>query len=181
MERADSKKVDFCIALDLHHYDRLGQQLYQGGIRHLNQTDYGPVRYNPIALSIETKLTGEGGVTALVQLSTWASAQVMQLRKLLCWAGSDANPTIPPLPLLTIQGYTWSMYYLEDDQERGGATLWNCGQFGSTETLLGAYQVAAALQTLMYWAAKVYQPWFEENILRPRGLYPGELREPTNT
>ena len=83
-------------------------------------------------------------------------------------------PTLPSRRcLLTIQGYTWSLYYLEDDHERGGATLWNCGQFGSTETLVGAYQVAAALQTLMY--------WFEEKILRPRGLCPGELREPTNT
>ena len=174
VERAYSKRVDFCIALDLHDYDQLGQRLYQGGVRHLNQTDYGPVRYNPIALSIETKLTGEGGAAALIQLSTWASAQIMQLRKFIRRAGSDVNTTIPPLPLLIIQGHTWSLYYLEHDYERNGATLWSCGQFGSTETLLGAYQVTAALQVLMYWAAEVYRPWFEERILWPRGLRPGE-------
>lgn len=81
---------------------------------------------------------------------------------------------IPPLPVLTVQGHTWSLYYLEHDHERDDATLWGCGQFGSTETLLGAYQVVAALQVLMLWAVEVYQPWFEEKILMPRGLRQSE-------
>ena len=164
--------------MELYSYDQLGQRLYQAGVRHLNHTDYGPVRYNPIALSIETKLTGEGGTTALVQLSTWTSAQVLHLRQMLHRDKGDAHlndPMIPPLPLLIVQGHTWSLYYLEHDHERDGATLWSCGQFGSTETILGAYQVVAALQVLMLWAAEVYQPWFEEKILLPWGLYPGEL------
>jgi hypothetical protein len=160
--------------LDLHNYDQLGQRLYQGGVRHLNQTNYGPVRYNPIALSIETKLPGESGTTALLQLSTWASSQIRQLRNIIRWVGIDGNPTIPPLPLLLIQGHAWFLYYLEHDHERDGATLWSCGLIGTTETLLGAYQVTAALQVLMYWAVKVYQPWLEESILRPRDLCPGE-------
>lgn len=109
-QRADSKKVDFCIALELHNYEEPGQRLYQMGVHHLNQTDYGTVRYKPIVISIETKLTGEGGTTALVQLSTWATAQIKYLRQALHWSGNashdPADFEMLPLPLILTQGHT---------------------------------------------------------------------------
>ncbi|EME76978.1 uncharacterized protein MYCFIDRAFT_112645, partial [Pseudocercospora fijiensis CIRAD86] len=73
----------------------------------LNQTDYGPVRYNPIAVSIETKTNLEAGADAQVQLTTWCTAQVHQLRTLLRAAGKP-EASIPPLPLVMVLGHDWS-------------------------------------------------------------------------
>ena len=60
-ERVQSKKADFAISLELG--EDTERRLAQAGIQ-LNQTTYEGVRYNPIVVSIETKLPGEGGSDA---------------------------------------------------------------------------------------------------------------------
>lgn len=109
-ERLPSKKADFALTLRLPRETE--KKLAQAGIVSLNQTSYEPLRYSPVAVSFETKLTGENWDTAQLQLNTWALAQVAHLRTLLSKAGSIAA-SIPPLPLVVIQGKSWTFMYLE--------------------------------------------------------------------
>ncbi|KAK4552405.1 hypothetical protein LTR86_010419 [Recurvomyces mirabilis] len=162
-ERAESKRVDFCIALNMD--SSLGKQLSSKGVLQLNHTDYGGTRYNPISVSIETKAGVEAGADATLQLTTWVAAQNVFLRRVLQKLGSP-NVTIPPLPLVMIQGHQWNFYYAQ--MKTDSTTLWYGGDaFGNTSTLLGIYRIVAGLQRLMQWAETVYKPWFTENITGP--------------
>ncbi|KAF2206651.1 hypothetical protein CERZMDRAFT_89143 [Cercospora zeae-maydis SCOH1-5] len=162
-ERAESKRVDFCIALNMS--TSLGKELTSKGILQLNHTDYGGTRYNPIAVSIETKAGAEAGADATLQLTTWVAAQDAFLRRVLEKLGRP-NVTIPPLPLVMIQGHQWNFYYAQ--MKTDATTLWYGGDaFGNTSTLLGIYRIIAGLQRLMQWAETVYKPWFIENIVGP--------------
>ncbi|KAH9827257.1 hypothetical protein Tdes44962_MAKER09780 [Teratosphaeria destructans] len=160
-----SRKVDFCIVLQLSRYSNVGQAATLQNINFFNQTKYGPIRFKPITVSIETKLPVEGGAKALVQLETWAQAQIQRLENLHSWVG-DPWLVHMPLPLIAVHGDVWKLYYMQQNRDGHGGTMWDCGEFGSTKTLLGTYQVVAGLQALMQWSVEVYQPWFEDNILR---------------
>ncbi|KAK4900162.1 hypothetical protein LTR49_027510 [Elasticomyces elasticus] len=163
LERAESKRVDFCIALNMD--SSLGKQLSSKGVLQLNHTDYGGTRYNPISVSIKTKAGAEAGADATLQLTTWVAAQNAFLRRVLQKLGSP-NVTIPPLPLVMIQGHQWNFYYAQ--MKTDSTTLWyGSDAFGNTSTLLGIYRIVAGLQRLMQWAETVYKPWFTENITGP--------------
>jgi hypothetical protein len=179
VERFESERVDFCIGLKFNDGSNSGiridgryldRELRDNGIEYLNQTEYGLVHERPIAVSI-VATNGEGDGTALkVRLATWAAAQISQLHRLIRRTGRNPlleNPRIPPLPFVSVHGHTWSLYYLEHDFKGQCAVLWDCGEFGSTESVVGACQVVAGLQILFHWAEKVYRSWFEETILRP--------------
>ncbi|USW59736.1 hypothetical protein Slin15195_G130550 [Septoria linicola] len=163
-EKVQSRKVEFGLALQLPYSVKrhLAQQNLQ-----LNQSDYGPVKYNPIAISIETKLPGEGGLDARAQVSTWAEAQIRRLRILLQQAGHPQwqDLPIPPLPLLFVQGSDWTFWCFEDYV--GNGLLYEQGiEFGRTTSVLGTYKVIAGLQILMSWTTEVWWPWIEEHILK---------------
>jgi hypothetical protein len=179
VERFNSETVDFCVVLKFYEGSESGVQiagkdihreLRNKGVEYLNHTAYSLVDERPIAVSIASA-NGEGNRTALkVRLATWASAQISHIHRLIKRTGSNPlfdDPMIPPLPLVSVHGHTWSLYYLEHDFNGQCAVLWDCGEFGSTESVLGACQVVACLQILMHWAEKIYRPWFEETILRP--------------
>ncbi|KPM42275.1 hypothetical protein AK830_g4267 [Neonectria ditissima] len=86
------RKIDFCIYIDpAFDQSSAGSTLQSvltsirgnlpGAV--LNHTDYRPLRERPIALSIETKKTGEGWDGATLQLGVWQSAQWSFLRQLV--------------------------------------------------------------------------------------------------
>ncbi|EMC91051.1 hypothetical protein BAUCODRAFT_152823 [Baudoinia panamericana UAMH 10762] len=158
----DSKSVDFCIALKLD--TSIQQLLYARGIDGLNHTDYTGIKWEPIVVSIETKKAMSGSADATLQLSTWTTAHIKFLRRLLCEAG-NATVTILPLPLLMVVGHEWRFYWIEDHMTSG--TLWQGEIIGKTDSALGIYQIMKALQYLAYWANQTYLPWFEKHILVP--------------
>ena len=43
--------------------------------------------------------------------------------------------------------------------------LWTKQYIGSTSSILGIYQIAAALQYLAKWSAKVFWPWYRQAVL----------------
>jgi hypothetical protein len=149
------------ILLDEQTQWRLAQKDIQ-----LNQTDYGPIKNHALALSMESKLLGDGGPDARVQISTWAEAQIKQLRLLLQLA-RNAMQSIPPLPLLLVQGHEWTFWCFKDEDGQSG-TFYDKGvMFGSTESVLGTYKIIAGLQILMAWAIDVWWPWIEGWIVNP--------------
>ncbi|KXS93975.1 hypothetical protein AC579_2072 [Pseudocercospora musae] len=167
---SESKKVDFCITLELNDdpswdLDELQQSLYSVGVDSLNHTDYAGIRWTPIAVSIETKMPYAGTIEASLQLSTWGAAHIKFLRQMLSKVGNAAVPIIP-LPLVVVVGNEWEMYYMQDCGAKK-AVMWTSIPIGDTSTLGGIYQVITGIQRLIQWAEQVYRPWFEENIFRP--------------
>lgn len=110
-ESISSKKADFGLVLSLGF--KRERALCQCGILTLNQTEYEPVRYSPIAVSIETKVPGEGWDDAQLQMSTWMLAHIAKLKELCLKAGAP-EVRVPSLPVIVVQGHEWNFLYIED-------------------------------------------------------------------
>jgi len=108
-----SKIVDYTINLqpddEMKHLivGLLRSQPY--ALQTINQTMQGPVRYLPIAISIETKTPGESEEDAMIQLAMWAAAHFNRLRML-----SRENTVSLTLPLLYVRGAEWSLRFACD-------------------------------------------------------------------
>ena len=86
----------------------------------INQTDYPPLRLNPIAISAETKVDG-GNTTARIQMMTWALSQIKRLRNVAMVMRTGYEGPIS-LPLLLAQGHDW-IFYLAVQLEEGGKVV----------------------------------------------------------
>ena len=69
----------------------------------LNQTIHGALRYQPIAINIDTKASSAFG-TAAVQNAIWSGAGVLRLRQLLQQNGRPKE-RIPTMPVLSFHGH----------------------------------------------------------------------------
>jgi len=126
----------------------------------INHTDFAPLRRRPIALSIESKTTGHQLLEAEVQVGVWLAAQWRMLESL----SQDRTAAMPPfLPAIIIQGHDW--HFVSTTRSGECTTLWAKQTFGSSETVLGIYQVVCVLRYLGQWAAQHYWPSFRQCIL----------------
>ncbi|WAO97376.1 Hypothetical protein NCS54_01510100 [Fusarium falciforme] len=167
-----SKKVDFCIYIDPAHDDDNPPAESQSAVLNsrdqlpdgvINHTDYYPLRDRPIALSIETKRTGEGWDGATLQLSVWQAAHW----RLLDLLNSDREDEPAPLPVflpgVIIQGHGW--YLVIATRENMKTVCWNKINIGSTDSVIGVYQIICGLQIIRRWARNSYWPAFRRIIL----------------
>lgn len=72
----------------------------------INQTMYGPVRYRPIAISIETKTPNTSEQEARTQLGMWTAAYFNRLRSFM-----HGDLKIPTLPQLYSSGSQWALLF----------------------------------------------------------------------
>ena len=163
-ERQISKQVDFCLTLKIPDTDY--RKLFNDNCP-LSQSNYSPIIYNPIAISIETKVQDQSSAEAKLQLSTWLTAQVMRLRELLDLTVKTNTP-IPPLPMIMVYEHTWTFCCFHDQNDEGkSAKSFEDGiRFGTTNSVKGIYQIIAGLHYLMDWSETIYRKWFDNNILR---------------
>ncbi|KAM3517309.1 hypothetical protein NHJ13051_009101 [Beauveria bassiana] len=188
------KKVDFCIYVepncdkDHPHASQtivsLQDALPSGMFNH---TNLNTLRDRPIALSIETKRTGEGWDNARLQMGIWNAAHWEFLGRLLRMRREAAeelstrrgrtpdNATeggrtelldvssartlqLPDyLPGIIIQGHDW---HLVITTRHGDKTIfWQKMTFGTTSSSKGIYQIICALQLLQQWAREEYWAW----------------------
>ncbi|UPL02786.1 hypothetical protein LCI18_013720 [Fusarium solani-melongenae] len=109
----------------------------------INHTDYYPLRDRPIALSIETKRTGEGWDGATLQLSVWQAAH-WRLLDLLNSDREDEPAPLPGfLPGIIIQGHGW--YLVLATRENMKTVCWNKINIGSTDSVIRVYQTICGL------------------------------------
>lgn len=193
--KALAKMVDFCVFAEMDDNDGLTSAALRQLSRHMpsltvNHTDFEPLQFKPIVLSVETKKPGKELDTANLQLGIWHAAQwsfltaamrcALELR-LQHTAGREGEALtarekmdlileatarvkqLPFLPGLVVQGHTWSLVL--STREGSKTTLWTEQQFGSTRGLQDAYKVVAGLRELVAWVRDVYLPWWRENIL----------------
>ncbi|RKK81544.1 hypothetical protein BFJ68_g17614 [Fusarium oxysporum] len=153
-----------------------------------------PLSDNPIAISIETKKTGEGWESAKLQMEIWMAAHWQFLRKLLDLRQRAANESslikqvegviasspeadkvwqLPKfMPGIIIQGHDWHLIITTPEGEK--TIFWQKQSFGDTWSSKGIYKIIYNLQLLRKWAQEEYWTWLRELLLEwPR--YKGEL------
>ncbi|KAL8739992.1 MAG: hypothetical protein Q9184_008545 [Pyrenodesmia sp. 2 TL-2023] len=129
----------------------------------INQTDATHLAEEIIAISAEVKKDGSGETESLVQLITWVTAHFSHLQLLLNSAGSKAK--LPTLPLLQIIGRQWNLIFAERRVETGEILLHTSVELGSSNSILGIYQILASIRRLARWTSETYRPWWTLHVL----------------
>lgn len=134
----------------------------------VNQTCYEPVRFAPIAVSIETKQP-TGRDDGKVQLAVWIAAWQYRMRRLL----NDKGKGIPEqeleqgrivtLPLLLVTGHQWRLYFACDRGHR--IEILESLLIGESDRLDRIYKIVASLRAIAGWVQGPYRSWIEEQFL----------------
>ena len=156
-----SKMVDYCLIIDSEKtFDTLLEEtMIAKGISSISHSDAEYLRFNPIGVSIEVKRALIDEKEAEIQLATWVKAHYAKLRQL-----APGMRTVPVLPLISIQGYLWS-FMLVEMQTLTQFVIHKELTIGKIDTMLGIYQVLAAIRRLADWIVKEYKPWFSKEVL----------------
>ena len=173
--------VDYTLNLlpDNRTHGRIRQHLrhQQLHLQTVNQTSYGPVRFRPAIISIETKTADNcDGKKALVQLGTWAAAHFFRLRGLQN-PNAATDDKFPVHPLILVIGHRWKLlasYYVPQklEDERTGTPsveIVDCHmEIGNTETLLNCYKLVEGLRALTeewtWWEQRTRYPEFDPTV-----------------
>ncbi|KAK0371739.1 hypothetical protein CLIM01_10893 [Colletotrichum limetticola] len=179
-----NKKVDFCVFVN-EHSPELTRAALTFPFQSVNHTEHPALLERPIALSLETKVTGQDWAEAFNQISVWLPAQWDALDDLVLRtrsrgsAASDSNRSgnvndpkpsaaaaagLVFLPGIVVQGHDW--YFVAMTRSAAGKSrLYSRVLCGSTQKIEGVYQVVAVLQLLGRYIENVYWPWFQQTIL----------------
>lgn len=159
-KKMQSKMVDYAMVLrpsgDL--LKRIRIKLRAEERFSINQTDARYVRFTPITLSIETKRAAIEEDSANTQLATWVSAHFTNLEQLTV---DGSGP--PILPLLMVQGREWDFCVAQKLNDE--IVIFRDHKLGSTGSIVGVYQLLAAIRRLAKWSDENYREWFESHVL----------------
>jgi hypothetical protein len=108
--------------------------------RTINPTDYTPLRYSPVAISIETKPPDGSKESSKVQLSIWAMAYFNRLRAL------TQDPVSITLPLILVSDKNWELMFARDLEH--SIEIIHAVDIGNTGDIVGCYTILAALRLL---------------------------------
>ena len=167
-----SKMVDYAIVINpsqrfigdpskLLHNHIIEKLRVENAGASINQTAAEWVRFKPIAVNVETKKGAVGEDEAHVQLGTWLTAQYSRLRQLM---PDKAQTKLPSFPVLSVQGQRW-LLRIASLQENERIHLIKELYLGDTGSIVGVYQVIAAIRRIARWISEDYRPWFEREIL----------------
>ncbi|KAG6354874.1 hypothetical protein INS49_003955 [Diaporthe citri] len=158
-----SKKVDLVLVLVPTPSSRLQHAItYARQFGSVNQSTYGPLRENPIACAIETKIT-PSNTDPIVQLGVWTAAWYRRMDAL--WRttlGQDTRDRgrMVSLPLITIVDHAWSLYFAVD---RGDHIVFFGPEFiGSTDKLDAIYSIHACLKLIQGWIQSEFHAFLEQ-------------------
>ena len=127
----------------------------------INQTSAEWVRFKPIGVNVETKKGTVGEDEAHVQLSTWLTAQYSRLRQLM---PGKTKTKLPSFPVLSVQGQRWLLMII---CIHGNERIDHIKELylGDTGSVIGVFQIIAAIRRVAQWVKDEYRPWFEREIL----------------
>ncbi|TLS20280.1 uncharacterized protein PpBr36_11468 [Pyricularia pennisetigena] len=169
---SNCKMVDICLALEPSHVPKTLSAVRR--VQHLapsktiNHTDYHPLSYRPIGLSIEVKRPSGSTVEAVEQLAVWQYAQWKML-EILAMNPDDNQPStlegLDFLPGISIVGHEWSFSATIRHRD-GNVVQWKGGKLGDTTTAHGIYSIVWGLRRIAKYLTETYWPWYEKEILR---------------
>ncbi|KAF4340975.1 exostosin 3 [Fusarium beomiforme] len=120
----------------------------------INPTTYNLVRYNPIAVPIETKNTTGHVEEARVQLGLWVAAWHKRMNAL-----RTNNEHIITLPLIMTVEHEWKLLFAYDGETTIGIA--EGINMGGTMDLVGLYRVLGILRELAMWIETEYVAWLD--------------------
>ncbi|KAF4472843.1 exostosin 3 [Fusarium albosuccineum] len=122
--------------------------------RSINQTIYGPVRDDPIAVSIETKIASGLIEEARGQLGLWVAAWHQRMTAL-----RTSDEQIITLPLILVMEHEWKLMFACD---QGNAIhIAENIIMGETRDLVGMYRIVGVLRALASWIETEYAAWLD--------------------
>lgn len=124
--------------------------------RTINASDYSPLCYEPVVLSIETKSPNGGSENGEVQLSLWAMACFNRLRQLI------QDPVAMTLPLLLASDARWKLYFASDSMDE--IHLIDAIDIGTTADIIGCYTILEALRVIFKWVEDTFARWFLDGM-----------------
>ncbi|KAH7121652.1 hypothetical protein EDB81DRAFT_814184 [Dactylonectria macrodidyma] len=134
--------------------------------RCVNQTTYGPVRYDPIAMVVETKIGIGAAEEARLQVGIWIAAWHQRIELFKATSSAAAEPIIT-IPLIIIMEHEWRLLFACD---RGTyVEIVEDIIIGDTRGLIGLYTILATLRALASWSQKSFLPWVER-LFTPKTL-----------
>ncbi|KAF4982283.1 hypothetical protein FZEAL_2069 [Fusarium zealandicum] len=138
-----SKMVDFCITLGgADMTDAVKGRLKPGTYKSINHTDYQPLRFRPIAISIETKTPDGSSQEAKAQLSVWTTAYIARLRQ-LAGTSDNASGLGITLPIVTVRGGQWELLFAVDRADQIEILTLPLPSIGDTTSIVDCYKVVA--------------------------------------
>lgn len=133
---------------------------------HFNQTEYLPLRYNPVAVTIETKVQSSVR-DPLLQLGIWVAAwhermsQVRAFRSQAVKLSAEdeerkqlLGDRLVSVPLIVVTSHEWEVYFACDNQASIG--MYGPISLGSTKNLLSAYVLLASLEAIGNWVRTTF-------------------------
>ncbi|KAL7795317.1 hypothetical protein V8C37DRAFT_408714 [Trichoderma ceciliae] len=183
-----AKIIDLCVYASLDNDQELKAAAmdftHSSPTLSINHTDFRPIQYDPLILSIETKKLDAETEDAKLQIGIWHAAQWTFLQwavgKKLLQQGL-CEPTTEKeyeefegqkltvlsklgfIPGIIVHGNRWLL--ILSTYNNGKTTIWSEFAFGTTESEMGIYAVVAGVRELTAWGRDTYMPWFKENIL----------------
>ncbi|KAH8662647.1 hypothetical protein BGZ61DRAFT_368597 [Ilyonectria robusta] len=133
-----------------------------GGVQYINQTQYPPLQFRPISVSIETKASGSAEEGKL-QLGVWSAAWHQRMRALLnsgATKSTDGERRIITLPLLLVVGHEWKIFFACDRGDH--IDIVGDMSIGDTKNIIGLYTVMAVLAELARWSTSVFGEWITD-------------------
>ncbi|WQF90321.1 Putative PD-(D/E)XK nuclease [Colletotrichum destructivum] len=129
----------------------------------INHTEFNALQDMPIAVSIETKPQSGDEADAQGQLAVWQAAQWRLLERLV--GRNEPKMPLPDfLPGIVVIGHAW--HFVASTKQDADVTLWTGQTIGSTDHVIGIYQIACALQYLARWVEETYWPWYKGAVLQ---------------
>ncbi|RSL83940.1 hypothetical protein CDV31_016768 [Fusarium ambrosium] len=123
----------------------------------INQTRYEPLRTCPAPIFIETKTAAGNMETANVQLGIWVAAWHQRMRSIIEFGGG--NHRVITIPVIQVVGTVWTLLFVVDAGTEIRVIDWSF-RIGDTDTIVGVYQLHAAMLALGDWVKKTFEPWF---------------------
>ncbi|KAH6881068.1 hypothetical protein B0T10DRAFT_494742 [Thelonectria olida] len=139
-----------------------------GDKQFVNQTQYPPLQFRPVAVSIETKAAGSAEEGRL-QLGVWTTAWHQRMNDFFDSGSTKprerAKPSIVTMPLLLIVEHDWKLFFACDRGDR----LEIVGEMsvGDTSTLIGLYTIVAVLRQLADWVDSTFRNWIIDALDLP--------------
>lgn len=168
MVRSSGAKVDYVLAIECHESSRLRKTIFEltnrneDPLPHVNQTAYKPLRYSPIAVPIEAKIS-ISATDPLIQLGIWTVAWYQRMYDLReARVGAGPKPRLVSVPILQVVGHHWQAYFCCD----AGTSLQVYGpvSIGSTEDVASFYVLLSSLTAIKTWITETFHgsiaAWF---------------------
>ncbi|PFH59190.1 hypothetical protein XA68_12674 [Ophiocordyceps unilateralis] len=132
----------------------------------INQTIYEPLRTRPAPIFIETKTSSGNLDTANAQLGVWVAAWHERMRGIMALSGETSQ--IITIPVIRVVGGVWTLLFVIDSGAEIRVLDGNL-RIGDTSSILGIYQLQAAMSALADWVKHTFEPWLTTMLTRAMG------------